>query len=1224
MTQPSAIRVDLHCHSACSDGTLSPEQLAHALLKAGVGFAALTDHNTTDGLEPFREILEARGVRVVSGLELDARLPSGGVHLLAFGFDPHHTRLRRALRAVRHPHWDHAIRGWWPAGLRRLHAPVPLALGPATGALHADDAIALLHEAGARVFLAHPMAGVKDVTELESLLDQLQPLGLDGVEADYKAHDEETRQCLHEVAARRGLLCSGGSDFHGPSSALGSQEPGLDLPEASWQHLSRAMGWSGEAFLHRGGHRAATPSGPGWRRAFVLHIGLPAALAGLLFVGAIFGLLLPAMEAQLLERKQEMIRELTRTATSMLREYADEVEAGRMSLEAAQSEAVERVRKLRYGPEGKDYFWITDMTPRMVMHPWRPDLEGRDLRDFRDPSGRLIFVAFVDAVRQRDMGYVNYHWQWKDDPRQISPKLSHVQAFRPWGWVLGTGIYTEDLKAEVAKVRERLVMVSLGIVVATALLMSLVLKRGAALEKRRARAELELREAGAKYRALVEASTEGTIVVMDGRCAYANSPMERMLGEDPGALSGRGLRELLTGEADPRREDLETLLEGGEGAQPLEISLPRRDGHRVEVVISASAMAVDGRPATILVVRDVSGTKRLADTLQRSRVHYRKLTRSIQMGVFRSAWHRSALLLEANPALRRLLGLPEDGDLGKVDWLECVADRQQRDHLRERLEREESVDCQRLALRRVDGGLVEVRLFAVLVREEDQPLCDGVMEDITVQTRGEAEREELIRQLQTSLFYLQEPILPALHPAPVLTPEQPIIEAAARMGAADASALVVTTQEGGLLGLVTDRDFRARVTAVGLDRSRPVREIMSAPVATISSHALVHEAILLMQERGIGHLAVLDDSGSLMGVLRDRHLIHFRHYSSVIMAQSIRQAANPQEIRAALRRLPRLVHALLESGARVRAVNRVITGAADAAVERLLALALVELGPAPCPFAFLVMGSQGRQEQGLLTDQDNGIIYEDPPAGREVERAAWFLRLGERLSRDLAEAGYRECPGGVMARNARWNQSLSGWTTQFRRWIRTSDSQELLDLNIAFDFRCVGGDASLARELRRRVFEEIQAHAPFLLLLAQNALLAKPPVGFGGRIVVQAGQGGQKGLNLKEALLPVVNHGRLYALRHQVEECHTLDRLGRLHELGRLAQETWEELLPDYEAVMRMRLEHQARALLEGREADNVVSPGAWTALDEAMLKRLFAVVQDLRKKISYDFLGMA
>lgn len=1223
MSASRAWRVDLHCHSSFSDGTLVPEQVAEELAAAGCGHAALTDHNTTEGLERFREALERHGIRMTSGVEIDARTPSGLVHLLAYGFDEHDRHLQKALHAVRHPHTGKLRRTLTSSDGKT--GPRIETLAPGQGAIDAGDAIKLLHDAGGKVFLAHPLTLTADWDQLEAAVAELRQLGLDGIEAHYKPYSRETRRRLVELAARHGLLCSGGSDFHGPGSGLGSASSGMDLPEETWYPLARELGITGR----HGGNTDPAPAGkPRQLRSFLLNIGLPAALAGLLFVLTLFLVFLPAMEAQLLDRKKETIRELTRTAASILQEYHDESVAGLIEPDQARQEAAARIGRLRYGEEGKDYFWITDMRPYMVMHPYRGDLNGTDLGEFRDPAGNPVFVAFVDAVRERESGYVDYYWQWKDDPEQIAPKLSYVQAFRPWGWVIGTGIYTEDLREEVSRTRISLVLASILISAVVALLLLYVARQSYRLELRRARAEIQLSESSEKYRALVSASTEGTLMVLDGECAYANAMLESMLGYQEGALGGRPVLDLLASETPldrSARESIDSLLAGEPAPESFEAGLLRNDGQRIDVQLSATSITFAGREGIILVARDITRSTQVEAALERSRVHYRKLTRSIPLGVFRARWQDGrSPLAEANPAMHKLLGLSADSHCTGIDWLARIQDEELRRRVVSELAREGSLEIERLALRRDDGSSVDVRLFTVLVEEDAELLCDGVLEDITERTRGEAERDELIAQLQTSLFYLQEPIGPAVREAPQLELEESIAEAAARMSHTKTSALVVVSSSGEPIGLVTDQDFRARVTARDLDRRRPIREIMSAPLASISEHGLVHEAILEMQERGIGHLAVLDDSGRLRGLVRDRDLIQFRHYSSLVLAHSIRHAASIEELSTAVKRLPRLVQALIASGARIRAINRIISRVADSVVERLLQMAHEELGPAPCRYAFVAMGSEGRREQTLLTDQDTGLIHENPPPGKEEAWAEWFLAFGTWMSKGLAKAGYRECPGGVMASNKQWNGSREQWSRQFGDWIRSADSQQLLDINIAFDLRCIGGDPDLVHEVRRRVFEVIESHPPFLLHLARNALLTRPPLGIRGNIVLHTEEDGSRTISLKEALMPVVNYGRLYALKHRLEETHTIDRLGQLHALGRLSSESWDRLLPDYEEVMKLRLNRQAAALLAGQEANNRIGPDDWNAHQEATLKRLFALTGDLRKKISYEFLGMA
>ena len=268
------------------------------------------------------------------------------------------------------------------------------------------------------------------------------------------------------------------------------------------------------------------------------------------------------------------------------------------------------------------------------------------------------------------------------------------------------------------------------------------------------------------------------------------------------------------------------------------------------------------------------------------------------------------------------------------------------------------------------------------------------------------------------------------------------------------------------------------------------------------------------------------------------------------------------------------------------------------------------------------MGSQARQEQTLLTDQDTGLIYAKPPRELMDAWSAYFLRLGSYVTQGLVQAGYPECPGGVMASRTMWNQCIDDWITAFGMRIQHSSAEDLLDFNISFDLRCITGDRILVQQLKDAVFEMVEPNPSFLLHMARNASLSKPPIGVRGNIVTHSNSKGEKCISLKEALLPVVNYGRLYALKHCIQDTHTLDRLGELQRLGGLSSSGYEELQVDYEAIMHMRLRRQVDALFSGRAPGNDIGPEDWTDYEESMLKRLFGLHGDLRKKIGYDFLG--
>lgn len=202
-------------------------------------------------------------------------------------------------------------------------------------------------------------------------------------------------------------------------------------------------------------------------------------LAGLgTLVIIFFYLLLPSFEASLVAQKKETIRDLTRSAAHILEYYENKSQNGELSREEAQHKAMEEVRALRYGPENRDYFWINDMRPFMVMHPYRPDLEGKNIADFKDPHGVLLFKEFVEATKENGTGYVSYSWQWKDDSTRIVPKLSYVQRFPPWQWIIGTGIYLEDVRKEISLITQKLTVLFALIFAVVVLSSGYVIRQG--------------------------------------------------------------------------------------------------------------------------------------------------------------------------------------------------------------------------------------------------------------------------------------------------------------------------------------------------------------------------------------------------------------------------------------------------------------------------------------------------------------------------------------------------------------------------------------------------------------------------------------------------------------------------------------------------------------------------------------------------------------------------
>lgn len=449
-------------------------------------------------------------------------------------------------------------------------------------------------------------------------------------------------------------------------------------------------------------------------------------------------------------------------------------------------------------------------------------------------------------------------------------------------------------------------------------------------------------------------------------------------------------------------------------------------------------------------------------------------------------------------------------------------------------------------------------------------------------------------------------------------------QAAALMNRHKQSCILIKDEQDKFVGIVTDRDFREKVVAGGLDLSTPVSEVMSSPLITIPANSPAFEAILLMVQKNIKHLAVTDNRGNVIGVTSNKRLMMAQGQSPVLLIRDIQEASAPEALFSKHEQIPILVKDLVQGGGKADHLNRMITAISDAILLRLIEFALEKHGPPPVNFVFMIMGSEGRKEQTLKTDQDNAIIYEDVPQKAEKETRSYFLKFAKTVCGWLDKAGYSYCKGEVMAQNPKWCQPLSVWKEYFRTWVHTPEPMAVMHSTIFFDFKSGYGDSSITEELRGYLFELLDNRAGlFFYHLANNALKLKPPLGFFRNFVVESRGEHRDSFDIKKAMTPIVDFARSYALENKIEATNTLERLSQLYWTGVLKEQEYNELVQSYRYLMQIRLVRQVTAIIdEQHPPDNYVNPEKLTHIEQKMLKEIFQLVSDYQKKLSMHFTG--
>lgn len=479
----------------------------------------------------------------------------------------------------------------------------------------------------------------------------------------------------------------------------------------------------------------------------------------------------------------------------------------------------------------------------------------------------------------------------------------------------------------------------------------------------------------------------------------------------------------------------------------------------------------------------------------------------------------------------------------------------------------------------------------------------------------------------TQTGFRDEDALPVFKDREVIycTADTSIKDAATIMSKRNVGSILILDIEDRPIGIVTDVDFRKKVVPKEIPITSPVSTIMSSPVMTVGKEITIAKSIITMMQKNVRHLCITVDgtpNTRVEGIVTEHDILILQGNNPAVIAKEILQAKALKDLPGLRNRAEVLLHEYLKQEVSMAFILDIITEVNDALIIRIIQLCLKELETEGWEdpglrFSWLSLGSEGRKEQPLRTDQDNAIIYENPAPGKEESANKYFLELGKKVTKVLNECGFKFCPGDVMASNPKWCGSQSTWEKYFRDWIYSGAPDAILNFSIFFDFRSVFGDPSFAVGLNEFIQTVLAENKNVLRFLAANAVSNSPPIGlFRGFIVDRHGQHKNEFDIKARGTMPIVDAARVLCLEANIQERNTIERYKALAKKDTKHARDYEEAAVTFEILSRFRTINT----IEHPDKGNYINPNNLNKIEKETLKHAFQIIQELQKRLEVHF----
>ncbi len=420
------------------------------------------------------------------------------------------------------------------------------------------------------------------------------------------------------------------------------------------------------------------------------------------------------------------------------------------------------------------------------------------------------------------------------------------------------------------------------------------------------------------------------------------------------------------------------------------------------------------------------------------------------------------------------------------------------------------------------------------------------------------------------------------------------------------------------LGIITDRDLCTRVLAAGLSPESPVRDVMSRELIVLDHQDYVFEAMMTMLRNNVHHLPVFKKQQPL-GIVEVTDIVRYESQSSLLLVNSVTGQLSVADLAEVSLQVKACFKRMVNEDANSHMVGSAMSVIGRAFIQRLTELAEETLGEPPIPYCFLTMGSMARDEQLVVTDQDNGLILDE--GYQPLVHDDYFQRFADFVCEGLAACGYATCSGGIMASNPEWRKTLAQWRECFSLWIDEPNPQALLNSSIFFDLDGVCGEIAWSMDLLNHIVAKAEDNDRFLACMARNALNRTPPLGFFKNFVMEKDGRQNNSINLKRrGTAPLGDIIRVHALAAGSMARNSFERLDDVIESGLLPEGKGQDLRDALEFISLVRMRHQAMDIDQGIEPDNNIEPENMSDFERRHLKDAFQVLSTGQNFLKYRY----